>query len=208
MVCIASRPSSHKPAAIPLITVIITILLDGWASLPSLWALASLVPIAVGIGAASWNAPIFQWTGFGFALLSAVSQACLNVSSKKAIASAPSIGAQGAQRTMVFIGLGITLLMTGIESLAQRKPTEDCDARPPALTALAVAAYHLEYNLSFMFVRLVPSITYGAFDAVRRLCIILAGKVFFVGNDLTTINKLGIVCSILGAIMYAIASNS
>ena len=51
--------------AIPLITVLLTLILDGKSALPSKETLLSLIPIALGIACASWNSPTFE--AFGFA---------------------------------------------------------------------------------------------------------------------------------------------
>ncbi|KAL7544909.1 hypothetical protein ACHAWF_008278 [Thalassiosira exigua] len=96
--------------AIPLITVLFTLLLDGVSALPSKLALLSLLPIAAGVAAASWNSPEFEAFGFLAALSSTTSQAALNVVSKRAMRKT---GAKGpdAQRAMVFVALGISLIM-------------------------------------------------------------------------------------------------
>jgi multidrug transporter EmrE-like cation transporter len=79
---------------------------------------------------------------------------------------------------------------------------------PPAwLAILAFASYHLEYVLSFTFVKLVPPITYGTLDAVRRLGIILTGRAMFGGAPLTRMNKIGIALALLGALSYSVATS-
>jgi multidrug transporter EmrE-like cation transporter len=75
------------------------------------------------------------------------------------------------------------------------------------LTILAFGSYHLEYLLSFMFVKLVQPITYGTLDAVRRLGIILAGRAMFGGAPLTWLNRSGIALALLGALGYSLATS-
>lgn len=104
---------------IPLITVLFTLLLDGVSALPSSATLLSLVPIAVGIGAASWNSPTFELFGFLAALLSTASQSALNVCSKRVMRRTGIKGVE-AQRAMVFVALGIGLIMSGANSLGDR----------------------------------------------------------------------------------------
>lgn len=82
---------------IPLLTVLFTLLLDGINALPSRATLCSLIPIALGIGAASWNSPTFEIFGFAAALTSTTSQAALNVVSKRVMRSTGIKGAE-AQR--------------------------------------------------------------------------------------------------------------
>lgn len=208
---------------IPLMTVLLTILMDGMGALPNAWALLSLMPIAVGIAAASWNSPTFELIGFLAAMVSTTAQSALNVTSKKAMAKA-GISGLAAQRAMVAVGFGLSLLMTALgivqQQLAKRQqpttprptppptpPTLQTYTPPPWLTFMAVAAYHLEYMLSFMFVKLVQPITYGACDSVRRLAIILTGRAMFGGRPFSALNKFGIALALLGALFYSIANS-
>lgn len=200
---------------IPLITVLMTILLDGTKALPNPLALASLLPIAIGIAAASWNSPTFETIGFLAAVTSATAQSALNVTSKRAMMKTGVTGV-AAQRVMVAVGLVIAIAMTLIQVLttryAKESTTDDSmavtESSPPAwLTAFAAASYHLEYILSFMFVRLVEPITYGTCDAIRRLAIIITGRGFFGGPPLTRYNILGVALALLGAMSYSIASS-
>mmetsp|Transcript_9720 Transcript_9720/g.20301 ORF Transcript_9720/g.20301 Transcript_9720/m.20301 type:complete len:464 (-) Transcript_9720:1483-2874(-) len=104
---------------IPLITVLFTLLLDGVTALPSKLTLLSLLPIAGGIGAASWNSPTFELFGFFSAMVSTTSQAALNVLSKRVMRKTGVKGAE-AQRAMVFVALGIGLMMTGAIGIGGR----------------------------------------------------------------------------------------
>ena len=210
--------------AIPLMTVILTFLIDGPSALPSTLALLALLPIALGIAAASWSSPTFQIVGFVAALGSTLAQSALNVYSKRAM-SKTGISGPAAQRVMVGIGLLLTVAMTLIQHVislqkqwrvgglvygkdkASSGPGLAADATPAWLSTLAFTAYHIEYVLSFMFVKLVQPITYGTCDAVRRLTIILAGKRMFGGAPLTRTNWYGIALALSGALGYSIATN-
>lgn len=103
---------------IPLITVLFTLLLDGMSSLPSTATLLSLLPIAIGIGASSWNSPTFELFGFLAALISTTSQAALNVVSKRVMRKTGVVGVE-AQRAMVFVALGIGLFMTAVTGIGE-----------------------------------------------------------------------------------------
>ena len=210
---------------IPLITVLLTFLLDGANALPNPLALLSLLPIAVGIAAASWSAPSFELLGFLAAMLSTTAQSALNVSSKHAIAKTGVAGPE-AQRVMVAIGLVITVILTAGQSLLKQlsqdhhpttdattkisssTPSKSASSHPPLwLSLMTVSAYHVEYVLSFMFVRLVQPITYGTCDAVRRLAIIMTGRAFFGGAKLTHVNMIGIGLALMGALSYSVTSH-
>jgi hypothetical protein len=116
-------------------------------------------------------------------------------------------GAQ-AQRAMVAVGFVITSIFSTIQLLLPQ-PHEKNKSQPPAwLAGMAVSAYHVEYVLSFMFVNMIAPITYGACDAVRRLCIILSGHCMFGGDPFTPLNVSGIALALLGALAYSITSSS
>ena len=199
---------------IPLITVLFTLLLDGLVALPSNATLLSLLPIAVGIGMASWNTPTFELYGFLAAIISTTSQAALNVVSKRVMKRTGIKGVE-AQRSMVLVALCIGLSMTVINSIGSwisevreliSNPTStvqewektqeeehsllpsstNIQSHPPLwLTSLAILAYHMEYVLSFSFVSLVEPITYGTCDALRRLLIIITGRQLFGGDKVS-----------------------
>ena len=210
---------------IPLITVLLTLLLDGPAALPSTLTLMTLIPIAMGIAAASWAHPTFEPIGFAAAMLSCVAQAALNISSKKVMTASGITGAD-AQRAMVCVALLITLSMSVVNHIrhVSKDPalegekakmvemtmdhtTKKVPKDPPAWLAwFAVVSYHVEYILSFMFVKLVEPITYGTCDAIRRLAIIVSGHKMFGGEPFSKLNLAGIGMSLLGALAFALSS--
>uniref|UniRef100_A0A7S4JMM6 Sugar phosphate transporter domain-containing protein n=1 Tax=Odontella aurita TaxID=265563 RepID=A0A7S4JMM6_9STRA len=212
---------------IPLITVLMTLFLDGMKALPSVPALISLVPIALGIAAASWNHPTFEAIGFAAAIISCSAQAALNVSSKKVMTMTKVTGPD-AQRTMVAVALVITVAMSVInhvrhvtreepalegertKMIYMEKSTPSASSirrRPPLwLSLAAVVSYHVEYVLSFMFVKLVQPITYGTCDAIRRLAIIVSGHHMFGGEPFTKLNICGIGLALMGALSYAFSN--
>jgi len=202
--------------AIPLITVVLTTILDGWGALPNRRAMCSLLPIAFGIAMASWDAPTFEAIGFLAAAVSAASQSALNISSKRAMVKTGVSGPR-AQRAMVVVGLCLTVVLNLVRNFrwqtlthpldeeSRRRSSKDDSQHPPLLlSAAAAVAYHIEYTLSFTFVSLVTSVTYGAADAVRRLMIILTGRSIFGGPPLKTLNKVGIAVALSGALAYAL----
>lgn len=198
--------------AIPLVTVLLTLAADGPKGLPPPAALAALLPIAAGVGAASWNSPAFERTGFAAALASTTSQAALNVASQRVMRRTGVRGAE-AQRAMVLVALGIGVATTLVGQLRPRDgATSDAPSPlaaahpPPWLTGLAVLAYHAEYVLSFSFVGLVAPVSYGAADALRRLLIIVTGRCMFGGDAFSRLNAAGILTALLGALGYSIAS--
>jgi hypothetical protein len=195
--------------AIPIFTMLLTLILDGPSALPSVPALLSLVPIAAGIAAASWDSPVFELQGFLYAMLSCTAQTGLNIMSKKSMARTGLSGPQG-QRAMVAVALVITITVFLLKNISSREDSAEETRSPPAwLSLMALVAYHMEYIMSFTFVRLVQPVTYGACDAVRRLSIIISGHYMF-GNDtsFSRTNITGIATAIFGALCYAVTSHA
>jgi len=209
--------------SIPLITVLITLYLYGVASLPSITALCSLIPIAIGVAMASWNSSSFDLLGFLAAMGSATSQAALNVVSKQALINS-GIGGLEAQRAMAAVASAISILVVGgtavystttatkkqknRRSSSTTRSNNSISQHPPnSLSFAAVAAYHTEYVLSFMFVKLVEPVTYGACDAIRRLSIIILGRRMFGGDAFSMLNQIGIGLALIGAFSYSFASS-
>ena len=75
------------------------------------------------------------------------------------------------------------------------------------ITLLAVVSYHIEYVLSFMFVKIVEPITFGACDAIRRLGIILTGRRMIGSPPFSRLNISGIGCALVGALLFSLASS-
>lgn len=193
--------------AIPLITLILTILLDGVNALPRLPVLLSLLPIGLGIGAASWNHPNFELLGFLAAMTSCASQSALNVTTKR-IMKQMNVSGPVAQRAMVAVGLVIASSMSLYQVVSRKNEDTAVESAPPIwLSTLAVSAYHVEYFLSFVFVTMVAPITYSATDAVRRLGIIISGHYMFGGPAFTPLNIFGIVMALGGALSYSVLNS-
>jgi multidrug transporter EmrE-like cation transporter len=126
-----------------------------------------------------------------------------------------------AQRAMVTVGLAIasavslTQVVMSSSSSSRKDDGKESDesssssiSHPPvSLGLMAATAYHVEYFLSFTFVKLVAPISYSACDAVRRLGIIISGHFMFGGPPFTVLNILGIALSLGGALAYSVLNN-
>lgn len=173
-----------------------------------------MIAIAAGVALASWKTPTFEKTGFVAAMVSSFSQAALNFTSKRALKKTGVSGlqAQGAMAAVAFsIAMGMTaqiMLKDRQSELSEKTLSKVNTSIPPAwLTMLAISAYHLEYLLSFLFLKLVQPISFGTCDAIRRLGIIIAGRIMFGGEPFSARNYLGMSLAIIGALSYSIASN-
>jgi hypothetical protein len=167
---------------------------------------------------ASWNSPTFDLSGFISAAVSATSQALLNVSCKRALTKTKTSGLQ-AQTTMAALAFCIAIITTTVDAYKKHITkingnkqrgdlNEFIQAIPPVSIAIgAVASYHIEYVLSFLFLSLVKPITYGTCDAIRRLGIIMSGRRIFGGAAFSMLNYSGIGLALFGALCYSITTN-
>jgi len=195
--------------AIPIMTVIIQAF-QNRSSLPNNKAIATLPLIAIGIAMSNWNAPNFDASGFTFAMLSCVAQSMLNVCCKTAMQRTNLRGVD-VQRNLVVIGLFLlSVKQCTVDKLIERRQQRQQrqllqQQHPPSLLTMFMASsYHYEYSLSFAFLSNISSVTFAITDALRRLCIIVNGRIFFGGDDLTRANKAGIIIAVAGALLYAL----
>ena len=174
-----------------------------------------VLAIAGGIALASWNSPDFEIYGFIAASISTISQACLNILSKRAMIIS-NVGGLEAQRAMACVAFVMTLSFAILNGITKqiissmthfdRKNATVWKASPPMRLSIAASiAYHVEYVLSFVFVKLVHPVTFGACDSVRRLGIIIAGRAMFGGEKFSVTNRLGVLMTLLGAFYYALS---
>lgn len=195
--------------AIPIITLLLTLLMDGKDALPRLPAMLSLIPIALGIAAASWDHPTFEPVGLIAAFISCTAQGLLNILSKRVMTKINVPGAV-AQRAMISVGLVITLLVSVAQFTTATNSEEAVEGEehpPTLLTTGAATAYHFEYLLSFTFVKLVAPITFSTCDAIRRLGIIITGHYMFGGHPFSATNIFGIGMALSGAVAYAMLNH-
>ena len=117
-----------------------------------------------------------------------------------AVASAPRPKQALLGHAMVTVGFLITIIYLTMLLVQRQEHSEEKSILqlPTWLSGMAVTAYHVEYLLSFMFVKLVAPITYGACYAVRRLSIIISGRQMFGGAPFSRLDKAGIGWSWLG----------
>ena len=154
---------------------------------------------------ASWDTPAYNQAGFIAALVSCTAQAGLNVSSKKSLIKT-GISGMEAQRVMATIALLICLVTKSKDLLGGITKEDDDITHPPTWVAYgAILSYHVEYALSFMFVKLVKPISFGTADAIRRLAVVISGRHMFGEKDFSFLNYSGIGLALTGVLAYTIS---
>lgn len=171
-------------------------------------ALLSILVVTLGVGLASSGNAEFRSDGFAAALCSAIAQAGLTISSKRALVSQRL---SGPESQFVMATLAAGTLATGSvvrpgggdkekEPLTRRQRGRLC-----ALGATAAVGAYLEYSYNFAFIALTSPTFAAVMDAVRRAGIVYAGKVMFRGEPLLPKNVLGIAMAVVGGACFTLA---
>eukprot|EP00520_Triparma_pacifica_P016766 CAMPEP_0118658450 /NCGR_PEP_ID=MMETSP0785-20121206/14575_1 /TAXON_ID=91992 /ORGANISM="Bolidomonas pacifica, Strain CCMP 1866" /LENGTH=151 /DNA_ID=CAMNT_0006551469 /DNA_START=551 /DNA_END=1002 /DNA_ORIENTATION=- len=141
----------------------------------------------------SYESSKFRRDGFLYAIMSCVSQVCLNVYSKKAMMSL-NVGGMEAFMNLTLAGFLLTsmkilfppfvattssILSSSPPTVLKKKKVSFGSHPPLKLSIFASASYHVEYLLSFVLISLISPLTYAVSDAVRRLAVIVVGKACF-----------------------------
>lgn len=69
---------------------------------------------------------------------------------------------------------------------------------------MAACAFFLEYSCMFHFASLIDSVTLSVTDTIRRSAIVYTGRALFGGGMVNPLgNLLGLLCALVGAVLYA-----
>jgi len=179
-----------------------------------------LMPICVGIGMTSYSNSSFTPLGLFYALTSCLFQVSLNILSKKKISTSPMTGPIAGMHchlNMVIIGFFLSVLkiigdkiykINFHESRNESRNKLKEPIVPPSLALKASLSYHLEYTLSFILISLIHPLTYGVSDAIRRLGIIVYGKIINPKTEekFNKRNVVGMGMALVGGVGYSVLS--
>eukprot|EP01043_Picozoa_sp_COSAG02_P029665 COSAG02_NODE_1857_length_10645_cov_24.485302_7_plen_356_part_00 len=179
----------------------------------SLLTYLTLVPITVGFSMAAGGDPMFEATGFAFAICSMCSLVGVNVLSRYTLAAAggtdTSIHPLQLQAWMttgsllLLSAMDVALSEGGWGRLLSAAASSEA-GRGTTLVLLAVAEgtlYHLSNVGTFTSIEIFEPLSFAIIDTLRRLCVVVSGF-FYQGNPCTVINACGIVLVIGGAGAY------
>ena len=205
-------------ACIPVFTVLICCFVHGQQFAPAIYF--SLLPICAGVIVATGTDLSFTVGGILAALISALSQTMMNLTSKQmrmttgldAVTAFFGMAMVATLFSLPFLLIADALLKTDSQLSAFALVTRSADEllagdNWASFIMLASAlAYYVEYALNFAFVGYVSSVTFAVCDIARRIAIILTGTVLF-HKELTLLNWVGIVVALSGVLWYSHLEN-
>jgi len=188
----------------PAFNVILSRLILGEAT--PLPVMAALVPIMVGVAAASAAELSFNWYGFISAMISNLTFGFRAVWSKKAMNSIKDLGSTAiyAWTTLIscFICIpGILLFEPAVFGAIQEQVSaKGLVAFATPLLSVGLL-YHLYNQFAFNTLARVTPVSHGVCNVVKRI-VIIATSVMFFGNTLTMQTKIGTGVALLGTYIY------
>lgn len=188
----------------PAFNVILSRLILGEAT--PLPVMAALIPIMVGVAAASAAELSFNWYGFISAMISNLTFGFRAVWSKKAMNDIKSLGSTGiyAWTTLIscFICIpGVLIFEPSVFPAIQEQIAAKglVTFATPLLTVGLL--YHLYNQFAFNTLARVTPVSHGVCNVVKRI-VIIGTSVMFFGNTLTMQTKVGTAIALAGTYIY------
>jgi len=190
---------------------VVTVLYGLWqgATYPVAVYFAILLTV-LGIMLAAWSDMEFSYVGFIAAFTSMLLQSFLNIRSKQAIRASKL---SGGKSFFVMASLCTLILVPacigGALVAPQGLPLSGAlvSSSEFGIMLMAMVAYHVEYQMNFVFTALVEPLTFSISDIARRLAIVGAGALLF-NKSLSLLNILGVGMCFTGILWYSVASRS
>ncbi|KAI7844651.1 hypothetical protein COHA_001740 [Chlorella ohadii] len=158
----------------------------------------SLVPIMLGVAAASAAELSFNWMGFLTAMASNLTFGFRAVWSKKAMNTIKNLGSTGIYAYTTLISKGVW------EAIKQQVAEKGATQFYGALLSVGLL-YHLYNQFAFNTLARVSPVSHGVCNVVKRVAIIATSVLFF-GNKLTTQTQIGTAVALIGTWLYTEAS--
>jgi len=172
----------------------------------------SLIPITLGVAAASASELSFNWTGFISAMLSNLTFSFRAVYSKKAMTSIKDLDSTAIYAYTTLISMIICVPL----ALVFEGPKLAAGASAAILQVGAMKfygslltvglLYHLYNQFAFNTLGRVNPVSHGVCNVVKRIAIIGSSVLFF-GNKLTLQTKVGTMIALMGTALYTELKN-
>lgn len=188
----------------PAFNVILAKLILGEAT--PLPVMLTLIPIMLGVAAASAAELSFNWMGFSTAMLSNLTFGFRAVWSKKAMKDIKNLGSTGIYAWTTLISVFICLPGVFIfepqvfEAIKQQVALKGATTFYGALLSVGLL-YHLYNQFAFNTLGRVSPVSHGVCNVVKRVAIIGTSVLFF-GNKLTTQTQIGTAVALFGTWLY------
>lgn len=167
----------------------------------------SLLPIMMGVAAASAAEVSFNWTGFISAMLSNLTFSFRAVYSKKAMQTIKNLDSTAiyAYTTLIsmLICVPLALIFEGPTLIAGSQAAIAKVGAYKFYSSLVSVGllYHLYNQFAFNTLQRVNPVSHGVCNVVKRIAIIGSSVVFF-GNTLTLQTKMGTAVALAGTALY------
>ncbi|CAL9158302.1 phosphoenolpyruvate/phosphate translocator 2, chloroplastic [Musa acuminata AAA Group] len=190
----------------PFFSVLLSALFLG--EMPTIWVLASLVPIVGGVALASLTEASFNWAGFWSAMASNVTFQSRNVLSKKVMVkkeeSLDNINLFSMITIMSFFLLApATLFVEGIKFTPSYLQSTGLNLKEIYMrSCLAALCFHAYQQVSYMILARVSPVTHSVGNCVKRVVVIVTSVLFF-RTPVSPINSLGTGIALAGVFLYS-----
>ncbi|XP_052195583.1 phosphoenolpyruvate/phosphate translocator 2, chloroplastic-like isoform X2 [Diospyros lotus] len=177
---------------------------------PSLWVVASLVPVVGGVALASFTEASFNWIGFGTAMASNLTNQSRNVLSKKLMVNKEealdNINLFSVLTIISFLLLApIALLMEGVKfspSYLQFAATQGLNVKELCVRSLLAGfCFHTYQQVSYYILQMVSPVSHSVGNCVKRVVVIISSVIFF-QTAVSPINSLGTAVALAGVFLY------
>ncbi|KAK3033516.1 hypothetical protein RJ639_032745 [Escallonia herrerae] len=190
----------------PFFSVILSAMFLG--EIPSLWVVASLVPIVGGVGLASLTEASFNWAGFWSAMASNLTNQSRNVLSKKFMVkkeeSLDNIALFSVITIMSFFLLApVAIFMEGVKFTPTYLQSAGLNVRQVYIRSLIAAlCFHAYQQVSYMILQRVSPVTHSVGNCVKRVVVIVTSVLFF-RTPVSPINSMGTGVALAGVFLYS-----
>ncbi|KAJ7956229.1 Phosphoenolpyruvate/phosphate translocator chloroplastic-like [Quillaja saponaria] len=190
----------------PFFSVILSAMFLG--EMPTVWVVASLVPIVGGVGLASVTEASFNWSGFWSAMASNLTNQSRNVLSKKVMVkkeeSMDNITLFSIITVMSFLLLApIAVFKEGVKFTPAYLQSAGLNIRQVYTWSLIAAlCFHAYQQVSYMILQRVSPVTHSVGNCVKRVVVIVSSVIFF-KTPVSPINSLGTGLALAGVFLYS-----
>ncbi|KAL8041987.1 hypothetical protein ABFX02_09G020800 [Erythranthe guttata] len=175
---------------------------------PTLWVVASLVPVVGGVGLASMTEASFDWVGFWSAMASNLTNQSRNVLSKKLMVkkeeSLDNITLFSIITIMSFILIApVALFVEGIKFTPSYLQAAGVNVQDIYTRSLVAAlCFHAYQQVSYMILQRVSPVTHSVANCVKRVVVIVTSVLFF-RTPVSLINAIGTGIALAGVFIYS-----
>ncbi|KAH1131234.1 hypothetical protein J1N35_002612 [Gossypium stocksii] len=190
----------------PFFSVVLSAMFLG--ELPTLWVVASLVPIVGGVALASVTEASFNWAGFWTAMASNLTNQSRNVLSKKVMVnkeeSMDNITLFSIITIMSLILLApVAIFMEGVKFTPAYLQSAGLNVKEVVVRSLLAAlCFHAYQQVSYMILQRVSPVTHSVGNCVKRVVVIVSSVLFF-KTPVLPINSLGTGIALAGVFLYS-----